>query len=88
MVEISQPEEFSPTEEDFQVTNPHNVNGRMTYDVKGMDEKGPFEVKRRYNDFSLLHEKLTERWPGINIPPIPTKNMVEDSKNLFTGPSD
>ena len=64
------------------------MNGRITYDVKGVDEKGSFEIQRRYNDFSLLHEKLLLRWPGINIPLIPQKNIMEDSKNLFTGPSE
>jgi hypothetical protein len=44
------------------------------YDVTGSDKHGAFSVKRRYNEFNELREKLVLNWPGYFIPPIPEKN--------------
>ena len=58
----------------FTVSNPHDHNGHIVYDVVGVDEKGKFEVMRRYNDFFCLHEQLAKRWPGIIVPELPKKS--------------
>jgi sorting nexin-1/2 len=48
----------------------------VAYQITGIDKNGVFQVSRRYNDFLLLREKITERWPGIYIPLLPEKKMV------------
>ena len=69
----------------FKVHSPVNVQGRIAYMVKGVDNDGEFEVRRRYNDFHHLHTRLTERWPGIIIPPIPPKNPFQDMRFMTHG---
>lgn len=56
----------------------------VTYLVSGVDEEGPFEISRRYNDFYNFYKTLLFRWPGIYIPPIPPKKagVNKDEKNL------
>ena len=44
--------------------------------VKGVDRQGPWEGQRRYTHFHLLHDALTQRWPGILIPKIPPKQTL------------
>ena len=69
----------------FTVRNPEDVNGRITYEVKGVDVDGEFQARRRYNDFHHLHKRLTERWPGMFIPPIPPKDPIESLTYLTHG---
>ena len=33
-------------------------------------------AKRRFNDFVWLHEKLTDAFPGVIIPPVPKKQIM------------
>jgi hypothetical protein len=46
----------------------------MSYTIKllGINQN----IFRRYSDFFSLREKLKERWPGIYIPNIPPKILV------------
>ena len=53
------------------------------YDVKGVDSKGQFECKRRYNEFHQLHETLTKRWPDILIPQIPKKKSIGNKDRVY-----
>lgn len=58
----------------FSVSDP--IKGKpVTYLVRGVDEEGPFEISRRYNDFYNFYNTLCIRWPGIYIPPIPPKKV-------------
>ena len=41
---------------EFSVRNPQDFNGHIVYEVKGRDDQGIFECKRRYNEFFILHE--------------------------------
>ena len=45
-------------------------------------QKFPQRVRRRYNHFDWLHERLEEKYPNICIPPLPDKalkgNFEED----------
>ena len=43
------------------------------YKIVGHDSNGPIEVYRRFSEFYLFHEKLTTRYPGLFIPPVPPK---------------
>ena len=58
---------------EFSCRNPQDLSGHIVYEVRGRDEQGLFECKRRFNEFYVLHEQLTKRWPGCLIPPIPAK---------------
>lgn len=53
---------------DFSVKNPQNTSGHVVYEVKGKDNQGEWECKRRYNEFYILWETLQKRWPGILLP--------------------
>ncbi|XP_024527007.1 sorting nexin 1 isoform X1 [Selaginella moellendorffii] len=68
------------------VTDPvklgNNVQAYISYRVStktNMQEYRGLEkiVIRRYSDFVWLHERLTERYKGIIIPPLPEKSAVE-----------
>ena len=58
----------------FSVSDPIKGNP-VTYLVRGVDNEGPFEISRRYNDFFNFYNTLLARWPGIYIPPIPPKKV-------------
>ena len=49
------------------------------YSINGKDEQGEINVERRYNHFFVLRQRLTERWPGVYIPPIPSKKVIGNS---------
>ena len=46
----------------------------LQFSISGKDI--PQWIKRRYNDFLQLREKLIENWPGVYIPNIPSKKKV------------
>ena len=48
-----------------------------------MDDEGPFEGSRRYNDFHALRDHLLRNWPGVYIPPIPPKKMTGNKDESF-----
>ena len=35
-----------------------------------------FEVSRRYKEFNLLRTVLVKRFPGLYVPPIPSKRIA------------
>ena len=43
--------------------------------IKGRDKNGEFQIGRTFRDFALLKEKLSLRWPGCFIAPMPTKTI-------------
>jgi hypothetical protein len=53
-----------------------SAKGFYTYLITGSDDKGSFEMRRRYNDFFYFREALTKQWPGVYIPPIPEKKIA------------
>jgi len=64
------------------VTKEETFGKYTAYTIKGTDKNGPFEVIRRYSDFDKIRHVLGKRWPGVYIPPIPSKKIV---KNLDSG---
>ena len=38
---------------------------------------------RRYSDFYTLRELFIDRWPGLYIPPVPSKRKVGNTKAEF-----
>lgn len=53
---------------EFSVRDPQDFHGHIVYVVKGNDNQGEWECKRRYNEFFLLYDALVKRWPGIVLP--------------------
>lgn len=58
----------------------HGVKTFVSYEIQ--TEKFPQRVRRRYNQFDWLHERLEEKYPNICVPPLPDKalkgNFEED----------
>jgi len=48
----------------------------VVYKVQGRDYDGIFEVFRRFSEFMHFREFLVNRWPGLYIPPMPSKKTV------------
>lgn len=44
---------------------------------------GRFEVFRRYSEFAILRELFVDRWPGLYIPPLPSKQTFGRQKIEF-----
>lgn len=68
---------------EFSCRNPQDLNGHIVYEVRGRDDQGLFDCKRRFNEFYVLHEQLTKRWPGCLIPPIPAKQKFGNKDLVF-----
>jgi hypothetical protein len=68
---------------EFFVKNPQDNGGHITYDTRGKDRQGVWECKRRYNEFFLLHELLSKRFPGIPIPILPPKKAIGNKDLTF-----
>ena len=68
---------------EFTVRNPQDQGGHIVYEVKGRDNQGVFECQRRYNEFFVLHELLTKRWPGCPIPRMPSKQKFGNKDLVF-----
>ena len=67
----------------FSVRDPVNSGGKVVYKISGVDSEGSFSGERRYNEFFLLHESLTKRWPCIPIPAIPPKKNFGNKDLIF-----
>ena len=70
------------------IEKPSSEGSHITYIIKGALING--EVIRRYKEFDALHSKLAQRWPGIYLPSIPKKQIMNNTeaktiiKRLFT----
>jgi hypothetical protein len=53
------------------------------YTVCGILKREKFEIFRRYSDFAVLRESLAERFPGLYVPPIPSKKAIGNTKQSF-----
>lgn len=66
---------------EIDVRNPQLKSGTISkhhvYTLRGVDRFGEFEVLRRYKEFDLFREILCNRFPGIYIPPLPKKKIVQ-----------
>ncbi len=55
----------------------------FTYLIRGEDRIGPFEVRRRFNEFFLVRETILKRWLGLYVPPVPEKKAVGNKDTRF-----
>lgn len=61
----------------FEVLSPLLINNKfVAYHIKGEDALGPFEGKRRFNEFFQFRSILHIRWPGVFLPSMPPKKAV------------
>ena len=60
------------------------VTSHVSYLIKGKNISKEDSLERRYREFDALHNVLTQKWPGIYIPPIPKKQIIKntDSKTI------
>ena len=65
-----------PRSKQFSVTEPANVGGTTKYTVVGVDEDGDFKIMRRFKEFHALSTQMRTRWPGIYVPAMPEKKMM------------
>lgn len=55
----------------------------IVYTVIGRDRNGPFEIQRRFKEFNLLRQVLSQRNIGLYVPPIPPKKKVGNTSQEF-----
>lgn len=48
-----------------------------------MDDQGEWDGLRRFNEFFLLFECISKRWPGVPIPSIPPKKAMGNKDLVF-----
>ena len=53
------------------------------YGIKGKDSLGEIDIERRYSEFLMLRDSLFQRYPGILIPPIPSKQFQGNTDPAF-----
>ena len=60
----------------IEIAEVNNVKGHLFYNLKVNDRKGQREFSRRYTQFSLFRNKITELWPGILFATLPNKTLI------------
>ena len=48
-------------------------SGHTIYQIEGRDSLGLIKINRRFKEFLYLREMLHARYPGLVIPPVPSK---------------
>lgn len=51
--------------------------------MNGVDDEGDFSEVRRFREFHALAQVLRTRWPGIYVPSIPEKKMINNDSEDF-----
>ncbi|CAF0725206.1 unnamed protein product [Brachionus calyciflorus] len=59
----------------------HGVKKFTSYEIQA--KIFPQKVRRRYNHFDWLHERLVEKYPNICIPPLPGKAVTGNFEDEF-----
>ena len=54
-------------------TKGSGMKKHTVYLIKGHDSLGEIDCFRRYSEFLIFRDFLYSRYPGLYIPPIPTK---------------
>jgi hypothetical protein len=54
------------------------IKNYIVYTVLGKDITNT-DIKRRFSEFYTLREKFREKWPGIYIPGIPPKKVINNT---------
>jgi len=67
----------------YSVKDPKDQGGSIFYECAGYDSLGEWNGSRRFNDFFVLHETISKRWPGVPIPCIPPKKAIGNKDMVF-----
>ena len=51
--------------------------------MSGVDDEGDFSEVRRFREFHALAQVLRTRWPGIYVPSMPEKKIVNSNSEAF-----
>lgn len=54
-----------------------------SYLIKGQDSLGEINCYRRFSEFLIFRDYLFARYPGLYIPPVPTKQAKGNMTSLF-----
>lgn len=66
------------------VMNKSTFGGHHAYPILGKDSNGDIECHRRYSHFDTFRSCLIKRYPGLYIPPIPTKVVQGKTDGMVT----
>lgn len=55
----------------------------VVYYIRGRDSLGEIDIVRRYSEFLLFYECLFSRYPGLYIPPVPSKQFSGNKEENF-----
>ena len=85
MEEDEEEAEISVYLEKVKVENPKiSTAGCVSYTLSGYDKVGQYNnIEKRYRDFYVLHEWLTQRYQGLYIPEIPQKKAIGNREFKF-----
>jgi hypothetical protein len=56
------------------------VNKHIGYTAKRKDKNGEGAFTRRYTEYIALRKKLSELWPGVFLPVMPSKTLLGASE--------
>jgi sorting nexin-4 len=62
-------------------TDPFNT--KVSYIIKTEDSSGVFECTRFFSEILKLRKVFTNKWPGVYIPPIPSKSFLSNFSPKF-----
>jgi len=64
------------------ILNKGALSSHHAYPVTGIDSLGSIECFRRYSHFEKFRSCLVSRYPGLYIPPIPSKVLSGKTENF------
>lgn len=53
------------------------------YVIRGRDNLGEIDIIRRYSEFLFFRDMLFSRYPGVYIPPVPSKKAQGHKEAIF-----
>jgi hypothetical protein len=57
------------------------INKHIGYTAKKKDKNGEATFTRRYTEYIALRKKLSELWPGVFLPCMPSKTLIGSSED-------
>ena len=66
------------------ITGNSYKNSHTYYRIQGTYDELEIDIGYRYSEFALFRDTLIHRFPGIYIPPIPPKKIVNWEKKFLS----